>query len=132
VAACDIQKEWPSVQQICRVQRSRTTKKDGQWQEPVHETVYLITSLSKEEASPKNILEYNRAHWEIEIMHRTKDVFLREDDLTNRKDNAPQIMFSINNIVMKISQSVSKSFVKAREYFQLDINRAVDLVAGSH
>jgi len=41
----------------------------------------LITSLSKVEASPQVLLDLNRKHWGIEIMHRNKDVFLGEDAL---------------------------------------------------
>ena len=36
---------WPTVRQICRVIRSRQVKKNGEWQKPQHEVVYLVSSL---------------------------------------------------------------------------------------
>jgi hypothetical protein len=87
--AAGIQGEWPTVRQICRVIRSRQVKKNGEWQKPQHEVVYLVSSLPAA-ASPQALLGVNRDHWRIEIMHRNKDVILGEDGYTNRCDNAPR------------------------------------------
>jgi hypothetical protein len=76
--AADITQEWPTVSQICRVTRSRQRRVKGVWQEQ-QETAYLITSLTQDEASPEYLLNLNRKHWGIEIMHRNKDVMLGED-----------------------------------------------------
>ena len=127
--AAGIADEWPTVQQICRLRRSRQIKKNGQWQE-AQETVYLITSLSPACASPQAILQTNRDHWGIEIMHRNKDVFLGEDGYTNRCDNAPRNIFSLTGFVLKILKSVSSSPTRAIERFQDDRNRAIRLVSG--
>jgi len=86
--AAGITQDWPTVSQICRVTRSRQRRVKGVWQEQ-QETAYLITSLTKDEASPEYLLNLNRKHWGIEIMHRNKDVVLGEDGYTNRLDNAP-------------------------------------------
>jgi len=91
--AAGIKDEWPTVRQICRVCRSRQFKKMGRWQE-TKETVYLITSLPAARATPHVILQANRGHWGIEIMHRNKDVLLGEDQYTNRSDSAPANIFS--------------------------------------
>jgi len=46
------------------------------------ETTYLITSLDA--PRPKTLLRLNRAHWQIEIMHRDKGVCLGENGYTNQ------------------------------------------------
>lgn len=89
--------------------------------------MYLITSLSAEQASPQDLLKLNRDHWGIEIMHRNKDVILGEDAYTNRKDNAPHAIFILNNLVLAILQTVSTSPTKAIEAFQDNRNKAVRL-----
>jgi hypothetical protein len=61
---------------VCRVTRWRQRKVNGKWQQPQAEIVYLITSLTACEASPKALLQINRDHWSVEIMHRDKDVTL--------------------------------------------------------
>ena len=53
--AAGIQGEWPTVRQICRVIRSRQVKKNGEWQKPQHEVVYLVSSLPAA-ASPQALL----------------------------------------------------------------------------
>jgi predicted transposase YbfD/YdcC len=127
--AAGIQGEWPTVRQICRVIRSRQVKKNGEWQKPQHEVVYLVSSLPAA-ASPQALLDVNRDHWRIEIMHRNKDVILGEDDYTNRCDNAPRNIFSLTGFVLKILKSVAPSPTRAIEHFQDDRNRAIRLFSG--
>ena len=69
-------------------------------------------------ASPQAILQINRDHWGIEIMHRNKDVFLGEDGYTNRNDNAPANIFSLTGFVLAILKTVSASPTRAIEYFR--------------
>lgn len=126
--AAGIEREWPTVEQICRVRRWRQVKKNGEWQKPQHEVVYLISSLPA--ASPQALLAVNRDHWGIEIMHRNKDVILGEDGYTNRCDNAPRNIFSLTGFVLKILKSVSPSPTRAIECFQDDRNRAIRLFSG--
>ena len=126
--AAGIEREWPTVGQICRVRRWRQVKKNGEWQKPQHDVVYLISSLTA--ASPQALLGINRDHWGIEIMHRNKDVFLGEDGYTNRCDNAPRNIFSLTGFVLKILKSVSPSPTRAIERFQDDRNRAIRLFSG--
>jgi hypothetical protein len=51
--AAGIENDWSSVKHICRVTRFRQGKKNGQWNEPEKEVVYLIARFPKGEASPK-------------------------------------------------------------------------------
>jgi len=43
------------------------------------ETVYLITSLTRAQASPEQLLELNRGHWGIEALHHVRDRAFDED-----------------------------------------------------
>ena len=104
-------------------------KKNGEWQKPQHEVVYLVSSLPPA-ASPQALLGVNRDHWRIEIMHRNKDVILGEDGYTNRCDNAPRNIFSLTGFVLKILKSVAPSPTRAIEHFQDDRNRAIRLFSG--
>jgi len=126
-AAAGIEREWPTVRQICRIKRWRQFKKNGEWQPPQHEVVHLISSLTA--ASPQALLAINRNHWGIEIMHRNKDVILGEDGYTNRSDEAPRNIFSLIGFALKILKSVSPSPTRAIEQFQDDRNKAFRLFA---
>ncbi|HUI21893.1 MAG TPA: ISAs1 family transposase [Methylocella sp.] len=88
--AAGIEREWPTVRQICRVKRWRRQKVNGKWREPQEETVYLITSLSPA-VSPQALLRLNRDHWGIEIMPRSKDVILGEDATRTAATTRPAI-----------------------------------------
>ncbi|HYA79604.1 MAG TPA: hypothetical protein VED87_01575, partial [Methylocystis sp.] len=56
--AAGVDDEWSTVRQICRVTRWRQRKVNGKWREPKVEIVYLITSLSAEEAAPQVLLKF--------------------------------------------------------------------------
>jgi predicted transposase YbfD/YdcC len=128
--AAGIEKDWPSVEHICRVTRLRQSKKNGEWKDPEEEVVYLIASLPAGEAAAEVLLCANRGHWGIEIMHRNKDVILGEDGYTNRSDNAPRNIFSLIGFALKILKSISPSPTRAIEQFQDDRNKALRLFAG--
>ena len=108
--AAGIEREWPTVRQICRIKRWRQFKKNGEWQPPQHEVVHLISSLSA--ASPQALLASNRNHWGIEIMHRN--------------------IFSLTGFILKILKFVSHSPTRAIEHFQDNKNRAIRLLSGLH
>jgi hypothetical protein len=75
------------------------------------------------------LLGYNRQHWRIENnLHRNKDAALGEDRCTNRKDNAPWNIFSLNNSVLCLFKKSGLTPGKAIEAFQDDKNRAIRLV----
>jgi len=74
---------------------------------------------------PKMILDTNRGHWGIEIMHRNKDVILGEDAYTNRSDEAPRNIFSLIGFALKILKAVSPSPIRAIETFQDNKNNAL-------
>ena len=60
------------------------------------EYAYNITSLNKQKASAKRLLELNRSHWEIEKrLHWVRDVTFDEDRSQIRKKNGAKVMASL-------------------------------------
>ena len=84
---------WDSVKQWCQIKRTRWI----QGSKSV-EYAYAITSLSRDQASPKRLLQLNREHWGVESMHWIKDTLLREDASTTRKKNAPAAIACLRNM----------------------------------
>ena len=67
----------------------------------MHEVVYGVTSLSPQEASPKELLEWVREHWAIENgLHYRRDDTLKEDRCTLRRGHAAEAMALFNNLVL--------------------------------
>lgn len=65
--------------------------------------VYLITSLSPEEASPQRLLDLNRGHWGIENrLHWVRDVTFGEDHSQIRTGAGPQMMALLRNLAISL------------------------------
>jgi len=95
-----LRKNWPGVAQVAQLTRTVTTKKTG---EITTEVVYLITTLSREKASPERLLELGRGHWGIENRsHYVRDVTFLEDSSKLRTGNAPQIMAALRNLTLTL------------------------------
>jgi predicted transposase YbfD/YdcC len=90
--------KWPYLQQVFRLERRFVSTTTGEIQEQV---VYGLTSLSREEITPRNLLKKIRAYWGIENgLHYRRDVTLREDRTRMTKGNAGRIMACLNNLVI--------------------------------
>ena len=83
------------------------------------EYAYGITSLNANQASPKNILEYNRGHWGIENReHYVRDKTFDEDRSQVRTKNGPRIMASLRNFAINICRLLGfKNIAKATRDF---------------
>jgi len=92
------------------------------------ETAWLITSLDAGEAGPERLLELNRSHWGIEVMHRHKDFTLGEDGYTNRLDHAPRNISTLLSLCLSILKTVKASPTPAIEHFQDNRNPALRLI----
>jgi hypothetical protein len=88
--------EWPFLGQVGRL--TYTCESHGTIR---HETSYLITSLPKEEASPRRLLALIRGHWGIDNrVHWVRDVTFDEDRCQVRSGSAPQVMAALRNTVI--------------------------------
>lgn len=85
---------------MARVERIVQQVKSGKTRQ---EVVYLITSLSPEQASPKRLLALNRGHWEIENrLHWVRDVTFGEDLSQIRKGAGPRMMATLRNLAISL------------------------------
>ena len=119
--------DWPFLQQVFKLERSVTIQKTGQTR---HEILYGITSLSAEQASPRQLLQLLRSYWGIENgLHYRRDVTLHEDQTRFTKDSAAHIMSIINNMVLALITKTGYAFVpSARRYFAANIDDAFKLL----
>ena len=86
---------WPGLEQVFQIERQVVEKKSGKAR---REVVYGVTSLSREEASAKELMNYVRGHWQIENrLHWVRDVTYGEDQSQVRKGNLPQAMAALRN-----------------------------------
>jgi predicted transposase YbfD/YdcC len=109
--------DWPYLQQVFRLERRFLSMKTGQVQEQV---VFGITSLSREEITPENMLTLIRSYWGIENgLHYRRDVTLREDRTRMTKGNAGRVMACLNNLVigLVISKTQFAYLPSARRFF---------------
>jgi predicted transposase YbfD/YdcC len=119
--------DWPFLQQVFQLKRSITTSKTGKTRQ---ETVYGITSLSAEQASPVQLLEMLRSYWHIENnLHYPRDVTLREDQTRFKKHSAAHNMAIINNLILALIARSDFSFVpSARRFFAAYPDHALALL----
>ena len=110
------------------VTRNRQHVRAGNVTKDETEITYLISSMAT--ATPETILRLNRNHWQIEIMHRDKDVTMGEDRYTNRSDHAPRNIFALTSAAITLLKRISKSPTRAIELVQGNRGKAVALIAG--
>jgi len=92
---------------VARVERSIKYVKSGK---TYQEVVYLITSLSPEQASPERLLALNRGHWEIENrLHWVRDVTFGEDLSQIRKGAGPRLMATLRNLAISLLRLYRKA-----------------------
>jgi predicted transposase YbfD/YdcC len=83
-------RSWPGAAQVFVVERQYWQKK----QRAGHrEVVYGITSLTREQAGPADLLRLVRGHWRIEVRsHYIRDVTFGEDASLVRSGKLPQVL----------------------------------------
>jgi predicted transposase YbfD/YdcC len=115
---------WPGVRQVAQLTRTVTVRRTGK---TTQETVYLITTLSPQEASPQRLLELVRHHWCIEnSLHYVRDVTFGEDRSRLRPGNAPQVMAALRNLAITlIHRSGSFQIAETRRHFSYQPQEAL-------
>ena len=88
---------WPAATQVFRLER-RTLLGEGRWRESV---AYGITSLPRVVADAERLLALARGHWGIEngLFYR-RDVTLGEDRSLLRREQAPQVLATLNDLTV--------------------------------
>ena len=119
--------KFPHVGQVGKLTRSVTHIKSGK---ETTETVFLLTSLTPQRATPDEILALNRAAWSIENRsHWVRDVTFDEDRSQVRTGNAPRVMASIRNFVIGLLRlNGNKSIAQATRTYAARPSRALALL----
>jgi predicted transposase YbfD/YdcC len=87
---------WPSLGQVCRIDRAVTTGGLTRW-----EVGYAITSLPPRRGSPRRLLLRARGHWAIEHrLHYVRDVTMGEDASQVRTGAALQVVAALRNTAL--------------------------------
>lgn len=78
------------------------------------ETVFGITSCSRERASPEDLFNLWRGHWRIENrLHNIKDVTLREDFCRCRTRAIAETLAALRNLVIFALRRKGKKCIAA-------------------
>jgi hypothetical protein len=119
--------DWPFLQHVFQLERHVIISKTGKTRS---ETVYGITSLPAELASPYQLLQMLRSYWQIEnCLHYPRDVTLHEDQTRFKKQSAAHIMAIINNLVIALIAKSDFLFIpSARRYFAAHPDSALNLL----
>lgn len=79
--------------QVLRVERKVDELRRGQVVKHTEETVYAVTSLWPDEASPERLLALIRSHWKIENgQHHRRDRTQDEDRCTVRETHSARVL----------------------------------------
>ena len=110
--------------QVCRITRLRIVR--GQ---KTIETVYAITRLTAERASPGQLLALSRAHWGIEnCLHYVRDMTCREDQARANAGHAPQVLAAFRNTALTLIRRLGYKVAEGFEHFAEHRLAAVEAV----
>ena len=119
--------DWPFLQQVFKLERTITISKIKKTRQ---ETIYGVTSLSADQASPAHLLHLLRSYWRIEnSLHYPRDVTLHEDQTRFKHQTAAHNMAIINNLVLAFVATSHFPFVpSARRFFAAHPDHALALL----
>ena len=107
---------WPHARQVLRLDRYIVSKRTGEVLS--NQTVYAVTSLAPDQASPAELLRLWQTHWRIESLFWIRDAVFREDHSTTRVQHAHQAFAALRNLVISLLHLWRGSQVTAaREYY---------------
>lgn len=121
---------WPGLAQVYRLERQFQWRRNGRTYRSSCEVEFGITSLTRQEASPEQLLHIRRAHWGIETgLHYRRDVTLKEDATRMTVGNTGKVMASINNLILAlIRQAGFHNAAQARRWFAAQLSKAFALL----
>jgi predicted transposase YbfD/YdcC len=88
---------FPGACQAIQIKRRRVDRKSGK---TTITTVYAVTSLTADQASPTQLATLIREHWQIEALHHVRDVTFAEDASQLRTGNAARAMATCRNLAI--------------------------------
>ncbi len=82
-----------------------------------NQTVFAVTSLSPEQASPAELLRLWQSHWRIQSLFWIRDAVFHEDHSTTRTTHAHQVLTAFRNLVISLILWRGRHITATREYF---------------
>jgi predicted transposase YbfD/YdcC len=121
---------WPGLAQVYRLERQFHWRRNGRTYRSSSQVEFGITSLTRKQVVPKQLLQIRRAHWGIETgLHYRRDVTLKEDATRMTVGNTGKVMASINNLVLAlIRQAGFYNAAQARRWFAAHLSQAFALL----
>ncbi|MDO0933775.1 ISAs1 family transposase [Streptomyces sp. DG2A-72] len=101
---------FPGARQAVQLKRRRVDRKTGKVS---IKTVYAVTSLTAEQATPAGLARLIRNHWKIEALHHIRDVTLAEDASQLRTGSAPRAMATWRNLAIGALRLAGKGSIAA-------------------
>lgn len=93
---------WPYLAQVVEIKRTWRTERNGVKVEQA-ESWLGVTSLPRQVADLKRLLELKREHWGIENrLHWVRDVVFGEDKSTLHKGSGPQLLAILRNLALNV------------------------------
>jgi predicted transposase YbfD/YdcC len=91
---------FPYAAQVLQVTRKTRQLRTRRWHAT---TVYAVTSLTFQQASPARLADLVRGHWDIENgLHHVRDVTFAEDPSQLRTGTTPQVMAALRNLAIGV------------------------------
>ena len=121
---------WPGLAQVYRLQRQFQWRRKGRTYRTSSEVEFGITSLTRKQLTPEQLLQIRRTHWGIETgLHYRRDVTLQEDATRMTVGTTGKVMASINNLVLAlIRQAGFHNAAQARRWFAAHLSKAFALL----
>ncbi|MBC3842122.1 ISAs1 family transposase [Streptacidiphilus sp. 4-A2] len=124
----DLGLDFPHAVQAVRILRHRTDLKTGA---RTRQTVYAITDLTSQQASPQRLGQLARSQWTIENrLHFVRDTTFREDASKIRTGHGPDNMATLRNLAINTLRDAGHSNIAAglRHASYEPFNRPLDLL----
>lgn len=121
--------DWPEVAQVFKLERRFINLSTGEVDQEVR---YGLTSLSRQKASPKRLLEIVRSEWGIENgLHYRRDVTFQEDATRMTRKSVGRAMAAINNLVASLLAIQGfQNFAQARRLYDARPEQALAVIFG--
>jgi len=114
---------FPHAAQAIRITRRIRPLGGGPWHTA---TVYAVTSLTVTQASPAQLAQWIRGHWQIEALHHIRDVTYGEDASQIRTGNGPQVMTALRNLTIGIMKTAGHhNIAAASRHYARDATRTL-------
>lgn len=123
---------FPGAVLALRITRKVTERRKGKVR-TYTETVYAVTSLSADEATPRQLAEWLRGHWKIESqLHWVRDVTFGEDLSQTRTGSGPQAMATLRNLVLSLLRlDGHTNMASTLRYYSRDCQRPIERLLAS-